>query len=103
GAVLYFIFGSIPVIIGLLLWDQNFVLSDPEQFLPTVARSYLSPVFYLIFMGALISAILSTVDSILLAISALVSHNLLVPAFKLQSPSSQLASARIVVVVTGIL
>lgn len=103
GSVLYFIFGSIPVIIGLLMWNQNFELTDPEQFLPTVAKTYMGPFFYLIFIGALISAILSTVDSILLALSALISHNLIVPALNLRSANAKLVSARVVVVMIGIM
>ena len=52
-------------------------LEDHEQFLPSLARAQLTPLLYIIFAGAIVSAILSTVDSALLAVGSLASHNLL--------------------------
>ena len=50
-------------------------LTEGEQLIPRLAETYLPMIFYIMFAGALVSAILSTVDSALLAAAALVSHN----------------------------
>jgi Na+/proline symporter len=49
---------------------------DPEQVLAALARRHLPSVGQTVFVGALVSAILSTVDSALLVCGSLVSHNL---------------------------
>lgn len=78
-AALYMVVGLIPV--GLALCAKSLVpeLEDPEQFLPVLAQQKLHTVAYVMFIGALISAILSTVDSSLLVAGTLLSHNLVVP------------------------
>jgi Na+/proline symporter len=78
-------------------------LSEPEQILPHLAQKHLNTFLYIVFAGALISAILSTVDSALLAASALVSHNLIVPAVKTISDQGKVRVARILVMVCGII
>ncbi|MDZ4701432.1 MAG: sodium:solute symporter family protein [Rhodothermales bacterium] len=75
----YLLIGLIPVTIGLIGASLMPGLEDPEQLLPLVARQYLPPVLYALFNGALISAILSTVDSVLLVAASLLSHNIIVP------------------------
>lgn len=102
GTLLYLMIGTIPIILGLVGSQFDFQLQEAEQFLPTIAKFVLPKWVYIIFAGALISAILSTIDSILLAISALVSHNFLVPILKIESPKKKLNLARIVLVVSGI-
>lgn len=101
GFGLYMVFGSIPVILGLV--GSHFVsdLSSSEQFLPTMARELLPDALYVIFAGALISAILSTIDSILLAISALVSHNFLIPMLKIDNQKEKVRLARWVLIASG--
>jgi SSS family transporter len=81
GGALYLTIGLIPVFVGLV--GPRFVgaLAHPEEILPTVAETLLGPVAYVIFIGALISAILSTVDSALLAVSSLVSQNVINPLY----------------------
>lgn len=78
-AALYMAVGLIPV--GLALCAKSLVpdLEDPEQFLPVLAQQKLHTLAYVMFIGALISAILSTVDSSLLVAGTLLSHNLVVP------------------------
>lgn len=102
GAALYLTVGSIPVLIGLIGPQLLPGLADPERLLPDVAQRTLSPFLYVIFAGALVSAILSTVDSTLLASASLVSHNL-VPSFRptLTDPE-KLRLARALVVVFGV-
>lgn len=78
GAV-YICIGVIPVTVGLIGYTAVPGLEHPEQILPLMAQKYLHPLPYTLFAGALVSAILSTVDSALLVASSLVSHNLIVP------------------------
>lgn len=103
GGLLYLAVGLIPVFIGLLGFQLVPGLEQPEQILPRLAREHLNTFLYIIFAGALISAILSTVDSALLAASALVSHNLIVPAARTISDQGKVRVARIVVMACGII
>jgi Na+/proline symporter len=75
---LYLAVGLIPVVLGLIGAQLLPGLEDPEQILPRLALERLSPLLYALFAGALISAILSTVDSTLLVSASLVSHNIVV-------------------------
>lgn len=72
---LYLAVGLVPVALGLLGAQTIPGLEHPEQILPILAHRHLSAWLYVIFAGALVSAILSTVDSNLLAVSAIVTHN----------------------------
>jgi len=56
---------------------------------------------FVVFAGGLISAIIATIDSILLAIAALLSHNLIVPLFSIKSDQGRVLSARLIVVFAG--
>ena len=75
-AGLYLVIGSVPVILGLLGTAIGFQASDQDAFLPELARQYLDPVMYVVLMGAIVSAILSTVDTTLLAVSAIATRNI---------------------------
>ncbi len=102
GGLLYVLVGLIPVLIGLTGGHILPELSEPEQILPQLAQRYLPAFLYVVFAGALISAILSTVDSALLAASALMSHNLLIPVFKVSAEESKVRLARLLVMICGI-
>jgi Na+/proline symporter len=78
-AGLYLLFGMIPVTLGLMGTALVPGLEHGEQILPRIAAQYLPGFLYVIFAGALVSAILSTVDSALLVAAGLMSHNLVVP------------------------
>lgn len=103
GGLLYLAVGLIPVTLGLLGMQLLPDLHEPEQILPTLAQKYLQPFFYIIFAGALISAILSTVDSALLAASALLSHNLIVPMLNTDNDQAKIKIARLLVLASGII
>ena len=77
-------------------------LEEPEQLVAVLAQQHLSTFLYVLFAGALISAILSTVDSCLLAAASLVSHNLIVPLKPTLTERGKITTARIGVVVFGI-
>ncbi len=99
GGALYLVVGVIPLTLGVvgprLLPD----LADPESILPELSRTHLPPWLNLLFAGALISAILSTVDSCLLVVSSILVRNLL-PHSRQQHV--RLTAARCTVVAAGV-
>jgi Na+/proline symporter len=99
----YLMIGLIPVALGLvgsvLLPD----LAEPEQILPLLAAEYLPTFLYVVFAGALVSAILSTVDSALLVAGGLVSHNVVVQLRPGLSEAAKVRIARVAVAVFGVL
>ncbi|MEJ5304375.1 MAG: sodium:solute symporter family protein [Ignavibacteria bacterium] len=100
---LYILIGLMPLSLGLIGYQLLPELEHPEQILPLIAQKFLSPALYVIFAGALISAILSTVDSTLLASSALMSHNLIFPSFKIRDEKKKVKISRINVLIAGII
>jgi Na+/proline symporter len=92
--VAYTLVGSIPVALGLLAASHGLQVDDPEQVLPELARTKLSTLGYTLFAGALVSAILSTVDSTLLVASSLFSRNLLGPLLPNLSERGKIRAAR---------
>ena len=101
-SALYIGIGSIPLMIGVLGPGLVPVIADEEQLLPHVARTMLPTFAYAIFAGALISAILSTVDSTLLTASSLLSHNIIVPVFRVANERWKVRYARGGVVAFGV-
>ncbi|GMV94762.1 MAG: sodium:solute symporter [Candidatus Hydrogenedentota bacterium] len=99
---LYVCVGLLPAMLGLVGPSLVPGLEDPEQLLPAAARELLPTFLYVLFAGALVSAILSTVDSALLAASALLSHNLIVPMLPGATDRTKVRTARVSVVVLGI-
>lgn len=100
---LYLAVGLVPVTLGLIGFQLMPGLEHPEQILPRLALQNLSPIFYTMFAGALVSAILSTVDSSLLVSASLVSHNIVVPLRPGMSEANKVRVARVGVVVFGLL
>ena len=102
GGVCYVVVGLIPLSIGAVGPLLMPGLADPESVLPSLSRHLLPEALNLLFAGALIAAILSTVDSCLLVVSSLVTRNL-TPQPRAHSDRSRLATARWAVVVGGAL
>lgn len=103
GGGLYLFVGLIPVVVGLVGAGLVGPLAHPEQILPAVAARVLGPVAYVLFIGALISAILSTVDSALLAVSSLVARNVIEPLRPGMSERARLRTSRLCTLVFGVL
>jgi SSS family transporter len=97
----YLLLGCIPVTLGLLGPALAPGLAEPEQLLPALATAHFPRAIALLFSCALLAAILSTVDSILLSASALLSHNFLVPVCRVQDERAKLWLGRSVVVAAG--
>lgn len=109
GGSLYLLIGLIPVTLGLLAPNiLKTPLQDSEQVIPTLAEQFLifpdlfiPELPFIILMGAIVSAILSTVDSVLLSGASILSHNLLVPILKVDREDRQLLCTRISVFLLG--
>jgi Na+/pantothenate symporter len=99
--VMYIAVGLIPLMIGL--FGQRIVpaLGEAEQVIPAVAQALLPTFFFAVFAGGLVAAILSTVDSTLLVSSGLMSHNLIVPMFRVTDERRKVLIARAGVFVFG--
>ena len=71
--------GLIPVFLGLVgpIIDPN--VENGEQIVPRLMELHLPAVPYVIFAGAVLSAVLSTVDSALLASGSILSLNVIQP------------------------
>lgn len=102
GGVLYVAVGLVPVFLGFAGARLVPGLEDPEQILPRLARDHLGTVGFVLFAGALTAAILSTVDSALLAAGAIVEHNLVVPVRPDLTDAQRLRIARAAVVAAGV-
>jgi Na+/proline symporter len=103
GAALYLTVGVIPAVLGLAGPTLAPGLDEPEQLVALLAEQHLATFLYVLFAGALISAILSTVDSCLLAAASLVSHNLVLPLQPAFSEGQKIATARAAVAAFGLL
>jgi len=77
GGMIYLVVGVIPVFLGLIGPQLLPQVDDAEQIVPLLAAAHLPGLLYVMFAGAVISAILSTVDSVLLASSGQLSHNVI--------------------------
>jgi Na+/proline symporter len=102
-SLIYLIVGMIPVLLGLIGPQVLPGLEDKEHYLMALSQKYLHPAAQALLLGALISAILSTIDSILLSSGAILSHNLIIPHFQKSLGSHKLLAARACVVIIAIL
>lgn len=100
---LYIVVGILPIFLGLATGGLVGELADPEQFLPVLASTVLPTALYVIFAGALISAILSTIDTILLVTSGLATQNVIAPILRIDREDIRLKLARGGVVLFGAL
>ena len=103
GALIYLAVGLIPVFIGLVGAQLVTASIHPEQIVGEVARLHLGTLGYVAFVGALISAILSTVDSALLAAASLTAHNLIVPLRPGITDAGKLRVSRLCVLGFGVI
>lgn len=101
---LYLLVGLIPVVLGLGAAGFLGAGVEPEQVLSHFAQAKLPVALYVLFLGALVSAILSTLSGSLLVAGSLAAHNLVAPLLGGQlSERSKLRFNRIAVVFFGIL
>ncbi len=91
----YTIIGCIPLALGLIASVTMPDIADPNAVLSEMAVKHLHPVVTVIFVGAILSAIMSTSDSVLLSTGSIVSTNLLPFFVKNASDRLRLRVARI--------
>ena len=102
GGLVYIVVGLMPLGMGLVGSRLLPGLEDGESILPELSLRLLPQALNLMFAAALVSAILSTVDSCLLVVASTVTHNLWPAASESANPAGPLRRARCVVVVAGI-
>jgi Na+/proline symporter len=108
GAGVYLFAGVLPVLVGLAAAAHVGLEVDPEQVLAKVAEQVLPWPLYVLFLGALVSAILSTLSGTLLVASALATHNLLQPLHvalgqPTPTPKAKLRLHRLAVIALGVI
>lgn len=103
GALIYLVIGSIPLLIGLIGSDIVAMPAETDSFLPNLAMNILPAPFYVLLLGALISAILSTINSILLGVTALVGHNVVMPLLPGIAERRKVLIEKCIVVLAGII
>ena len=100
-AGLYLAVGLVPLTLGLLGMTLLPGLGDAEAVIPALADRHLHGALQVLLLGALVSAILSTVDSNLLSASALLSHDVVLRVTDL-GERGRLRLARLLVVFIGL-
>ena len=103
-AAMYFVVGLIPSYIGLSGAGLVPLSDNTDAFLPDLAKAILPEFGYIVFFAALVSAILSTINSTLLSVGALAGHNILVPVLggALATDSDKLMIERLMVALAGL-
>jgi Na+/proline symporter len=99
--LVYLVFGTIPVVLGLVARVLLPQAVDGEQVLPILSRHLFGEVGFVVLAGTLVSAILSTVDSCLLACGALIMQNLVGRRARGLSDRTRLRLTRLCVVGLG--
>lgn len=100
--VLYLFLGMVPVIIALAGVHYHPVGDDADAFLPGLASEILSPVLYILFAGALLSAVMSTTNSNVLSVSSMMSLNVLSSLHARASDKLRVRVARMATVGAGL-
>ena len=102
GGLIYLTIGLVPVFLGLMGPKLLPDVPDPEQIVAKLAEVYLPGLLYVVFIGAIISAILSVVHSALHAPAAQISHNLLETLVPALTDRGKLWAVRATVLVLSI-
>jgi len=106
GAGVYLAVGLVPVGFGLfgpqLAPQFGITLGEGEAFLPSLAEALFPPWLMIVFTGALVSAILSSVDSALLAVSAVATESGYRRIDPAASPARMLHAARAATVLAAL-
>ena len=95
-SVCYLVLGIIPLMIGIAGRSLYPHLDNPDTLMLRLAQDYFSPTLLALFATGLISAIMSTADSYLLAGSSLMTHNVMLRIFPAKTPRRELWTLRVV-------
>lgn len=99
---MYLLLGFVPVLIALAGVHAFPVGEDSDAFLPNLAAQTLPPWLYVLFAGALLSAVMSTTNSNVLSVSSLMSLNVLSRLHATAGPRTRLQVARLSTIGAGI-
>jgi Na+/proline symporter len=102
GAGIYFVVGLMPLLIGLAGSTRIGPVADSDMFILTLAQEMLPPVLYVVFLIALLSAILTTMDTTLMAATSLAGRNLVLPMLREAGERKKLMACRIIVAAVGV-
>ncbi|MDX2201661.1 MAG: sodium:solute symporter family protein [Hyphomicrobiaceae bacterium] len=97
GGLMYLAIGSIPIFLGLVGPSLLPQIEDPEQTVARLAELFLPGLLHIAFVGAVVSAILSSVHSALHAPAAQISHNIVLRVIPGLSEHGKLWSVRLTV------
>lgn len=101
-AFIYFAVALIPFLIAMVGGVMiPMELMHQDHFLPSLAHRLLSKGEFVIFLAALLAAILSTLDAALLSVSALAAHNLIIPLFPKMTEYHKVSLTRFLMVLGG--
>jgi SSS family solute:Na+ symporter len=93
---LYFGLGLIPLFIGLAGRQLFPNLENPEYLIPLIAKQFLSPFGFTLFICGLLSAIMSTADSYLLAGTSLITNNILLKVCEIKDEKKKILFIRLI-------
>jgi SSS family solute:Na+ symporter len=99
----YIVIGIIPLMLGLIASITMPGIADSNAVLADLALEHLHPIVFVIFVGAIVSAIMSTSDSVLLSVGSVISTNLLPRVAKDPSERLRLAVARYSIPISALL
>jgi solute:Na+ symporter, SSS family len=102
-AVLYFMIAMVPITLGFIASITMPDIEDANAILPLLALKHLHPIGAVLFIGAVISVIMSTSDSILLSMGNLVSINILPRFHKDATDALKLKVARLAIPIGGVI
>jgi Na+/proline symporter len=94
GGVCYLLLGLIPLFIGVAGRTILPNLETPELLIPILAKTYLSPLVFTLFSCGILAAIMSTADSYLLAGTSLITNNVLLKIWPLDSEQKKIRRLR---------
>lgn len=95
-AFIYFTIGLIPLFIGVAGREIIPNLNNAEQLIPVLAKTYMSPLAFTLFACGLLSAIMSTADSYLLAGTSLIAKNIVFRIWPIASERAKIRLVRII-------
>lgn len=99
----YVLIGIIPILLGFSGRMIFPGIGDPELIVPNLAIKFLSLPLLMLFLGALISAIMSSADSSLLAATSLLTKNIILELFPHKKNEDFLPLARWMTIIVAIL
>ncbi|MEO1656210.1 MAG: hypothetical protein AAFR65_00685 [Pseudomonadota bacterium] len=102
GAAIYLTAGLLPVGIGLVGPTLGLELGTGDDFFTSIAEAVLPPWLFIMVSGALLSAILSSVDSALLAASAPITESGIRRLLPDLTPQGRLRAARLATISAGL-